>query len=292
MVPRGVRRPDEQGNHLNRPIAAARPLLTSQNRHSVNHPSRARKPDEDQPSPGDARGGLALAWSSFAWMRTLRYRGAMSDDSVDPASPDFQGPAIFLFWHEYIPLLFYLRPHCEIAMLLSRHRDAEWLSHAAGYMGFDTIRGSSFRGGAQALRELYQKGRLKNLAITPDGPRGPRRQLAPGPIYVASKLQLPLVAMGLGYSRCRRLGTWDKFAVPLPYAEARVVASPFLRVPPDLDRDEVEMHRQRVERILNQHTLAAEQWAADGGDMEGSRYGVRQSMTPGDRRRFATRRAA
>ena len=86
-------------------------------------------------------------------------------------------------------------------MLLSRHRDAEILSHAAYHLGFDFVRGSTNRGGVAAIRELLEKSRHMHLTITPDGPRGPRRKLAPGSIYLASKLGLPLVVMGYGYDR-------------------------------------------------------------------------------------------
>ena len=86
-------------------------------------------------------------------------------------------------------------------MLLSRHRDAEILSHIAGHLGFAFVRGSTNRGGVSALRQLLARSRDMHLTITPDGPRGPRRRLAPGCIYLASKLGLPLVVMGYGYER-------------------------------------------------------------------------------------------
>ena len=101
----------------------------------------------------------------------------------------------------------------------SRHRDAEILSRIAQQMGFEFVRGSSKRGGVTAMRELLRKSRQMNLAITPDGPRGPRRRHGPGPIFLASKLGLPIVLMGFGYDRPWRVkGAWDKFAIPRPYS--------------------------------------------------------------------------
>ena len=134
-----------------------------------------------------------------AWMDTLDYRVLFYDPDVDPASPRCRGQKIYVFWHEYILFPFAMRGNCNLAMLLSRHRDAEVLSYAARHMGFDFVRGSTNRGGVAALRQLLDKSRKMHLAITPDGPRGPRRQLAPGPVYLASKLGIPLVAMGVGY---------------------------------------------------------------------------------------------
>jgi lysophospholipid acyltransferase (LPLAT)-like uncharacterized protein len=210
-------------------------------------------------------GGMAIASVTRHWMCTLEYKAVYYDRRVDPTVREFGGPAIFLFWHEYIPFLFYLRGHCNLAMLLSRHQDAEWLSQASRHMGFQTVRGSTNRGGVAALRELLRRSRSMNLAITPDGPRGPRRRLAQGCVFVSSKLGIPLVPIGLGYDRpWRNRRAWDHFAIPRPGSRARAVAGPFVQIPANLSRDGYEHYRQRVERLLNRLTETAEQWAESG----------------------------
>ena len=209
-------------------------------------------------------GGFLGATAIRQWMGTLDYRVAHYDPSVDPAQRGCQGRKIYVFWHEYILFPIYLRGHCGLTMLLSRHRDADILSHAGRLLGFQCIRGSTFRGGTTALRELLRDGRRLHLAITPDGPRGPRRRLAIGPVYLASKLGLPLVAMGYGYDRPWRAPSWDQFAVPRPFSRARAVVSPHLRIPANLDRTGLETYRVRVERLLNQLTEKAEDWATAG----------------------------
>ena len=147
-------------------------------------------------------GGLLGSAAIRGWMGTLDYKVAYGDPLVDPIFPECHpGNKIYLFWHEYILFPLYLRGHCNLSMLLSRHRDAEILSYVAHHLGFDFVRGSSNRGGVAALRELLAKSRQMHLTITPDGPRGPRRRMAPGPIFLASKLGLPLVLMGYGYDR-------------------------------------------------------------------------------------------
>jgi len=199
-----------------------------------------------------------------AWMDTLDYRVAFYDPDVDPASPRCRGQKIYVFWHEYILFPFAMRGNCNLAMLLSRHRDAEVLSYAARHMGFEFVRGSTNRGGVAALRQLLDKSRHMHLAITPDGPRGPRRQLAPGPIYLASKLGIPLVAMGVGFNRPWRVPSWDRFAIPRPCSRARCILSPELQVPPDLDRDGLEHFRLKIEQVLNRLCDEAEHWADSG----------------------------
>ena len=199
-----------------------------------------------------------------AWAGTLDSQVAYYDPKTDPAYPTEQRPRIYIFWHEYIGLPFYLRGHCNMSMLLSQHRDADILNQAARLGGFGVVRGSSRRGGAGALRKLLELGELQHLTITPDGPRGPRRRLAMGPIYLASKLQMPLVLLGFGFDRPWRARSWDRFAVPRPGSRARVVVSPEISVSPNLDRDGQEHFRERVETLLNRLTGEAEAWAASG----------------------------
>jgi hypothetical protein len=209
-------------------------------------------------------GGLLGTAAVRSWMDTLDYKVSFYDRSVDPAQPECRGQKIYLFWHEYILLPFFMRGHCNLALLLSQHRDAEILSRAAYHMGFELVRGSTRRGGAAAIRQLLRKSRRMHLAITPDGPRGPRRHLAPGAIYLASKLGLPLVLMGFGYDRPWRVNSWDRFAIPRPGSRARCVPSPEIHVPPELDRDGQEHFRLRIEQLLNRLTLEAEAWAESG----------------------------
>ncbi|HEY4232450.1 MAG TPA: lysophospholipid acyltransferase family protein [Lacipirellulaceae bacterium] len=208
-------------------------------------------------------GGLVAAKSILTWMQTLDTRAVFYDRAVDPAF-GVSGPRIYIFWHEYLLLPLALRGHCHLSMLLSQHADADILAHIAHHVGFDCVRGSSRRGGARALMELEEQSQRKHLTITPDGPRGPRRQLAMGAVYLASRLQLPLVVMGFGYDRPWRVNSWDRFAVPRPFSRARAVIGPAMMVPADLDRSDLEHCRQRAERLMNCLTREAETWAAAG----------------------------
>jgi lysophospholipid acyltransferase (LPLAT)-like uncharacterized protein len=208
-------------------------------------------------------GGLLSAEGVRAWMSTLDYRVAYYDRSVDPVF-GVQQPHIYIFWHENILAPLYLRGHCNLAMLLSQHADADILARVAYHLGFDCVRGSTFRGGARAIWELTERSRSQHLTLTPDGPRGPRRQLAQGAIYLASRLQLPLVPAGIGYDRPWRTNSWDRFAIPRPFSRARLLLGPPLMLPRTLDRSQMEHSRQRVERLLNALTCDAEAWAAAG----------------------------
>ena len=197
-------------------------------------------------------------------MGTLDARVDFAEPCVDPVHPDYRGAKIYIFWHESILMPLYLRGHSNISMLLSRHWDANLLGRVAEMMGFGVVRGSSFHGGSVALRQLAQRAEAGNLTITPDGPRGPRRQLAAGCIFLASTLGIPLVVMGMGYDRPWRLGTWDRFAIPRPWSRARGVVSRSIYVPPELDRSGIEWHRAGVEALLVKLADEAEAWATAG----------------------------
>jgi len=215
-------------------------------------------------------GGLIGATAVRTWMSTLNYKAAYCDPAIDPVYPECRGQKIYIFWHEYILFPLYLRGHCNLSMLLSRRTDAEILSHAAYHLGFDFVRGSTNRGGVSAIRELLRKSRELHLTITPDGPRGPRRRLAPGSIFVASKLGLPLVVMGYAYDRPWRVErAWDRFAIPRPFSRARAVVSGEICIPPKLDRRELEHYRCKIENLLNRLTLEAETWAESGARKPG-----------------------
>ncbi len=206
----------------------------------------------------------ALAGSTAvrAWMDTLDYRVVFYDPDVDPASPQCRGQKIYVFWHEYILLPLAMRGHCNLAMLLSRHRDAEVLSYVAYHMGFEFVRGSTNRGGVAALRQLLDKSRHMHLAITPDGPRGPRRQLAPGTDLPGLEAGNSAGGHGRGLQPAvagRAVGT----ALPSRGHSAGPDASSrrSCTSQPDLDREGLEHFRLKVQQVLNRLCDEAEQWA-------------------------------
>ena len=206
--------------------------------------------------------GLGITQGLKAWMSTLNYQCYRYDKSADPACDEFHGPVIYVFWHEYIPFPVYLRPNSRFSMLLSKHQDAEILEHVAAFAGLQTVRGSTSKGGTAALKEMISKGKGCSLAITPDGPRGPRRNLAQGCIYLSSRLQIPIVPLGIGYDRpWRNRNAWDQFAIPRPFSRARALLGPRIQVPSGLDRPAIEQYRLMVENTLNELTTTAEKWA-------------------------------
>ncbi|MDO4587190.1 MAG: lysophospholipid acyltransferase family protein [Planctomycetia bacterium] len=206
--------------------------------------------------------GSLLASVVNRWMGSLDRQVAYYDPIVDPAYANDGKHRLYIFWHEYIQFLIYLRKNCNIGMLISKHKDADLLEQVASRFGFETVRGSTYHGNVQAILNLIKKGKRLHLTMAPDGPRGPRRTLAPGCIYLASKLQFPLVLLGIGYDRPYRVSSWDRFAIPRYGSRCRIIVSGDINIPPVLSKEMIEYYRVKVESLLNYLTEEAEHWAA------------------------------
>jgi lysophospholipid acyltransferase (LPLAT)-like uncharacterized protein len=153
--------------------------------------------------------------------RTWRFR-LVNAESVGGLRAAKQG-FIFSLWHGHLlPLLWYHRDE-SVAVLISEHRDGELVARAASSLGFRLIRGSTTRGADRALisivREL-QAGR--EVAITPDGPRGPARKFAPGALIAAQRSDSFIVPTVAVADRAWRLKSWDGFMIPKPFARVTI----------------------------------------------------------------------
>jgi lysophospholipid acyltransferase (LPLAT)-like uncharacterized protein len=202
--------------------------------------------------------GFAIAWLVRLWIGTLRYRYRSLGPKVAPTDPGLRGRYLYAFWHENILVPAYHYGRRDVGVLISRHADGELIAQACRHLGFRLVRGSPKRGWVEAVRQMLHLGRSIHLAITPDGPRGPRRHVQPGVIYLASRSGLPVVAFGVAYSRAWRMRSWDRFAVPWPYSAAVCVTAAPVHVPADLDDEAFEHYRLLVEQALNEAGVEAE----------------------------------
>lgn len=193
------------------------------------------------------------------WIASLRPRidtRLCGDHPADPREQRY----IYVFWHEYLLAAMHFRS-TPVHILISHHADGELIAQACHRLGVGVVRGSSRHGGTAALMELHRVSRETHLAVTPDGPRGPRRVLQPGVVRLASQIGLPIVPMGVGFRRCWRASSWDRFAAPMPFTAMHIVGGEPTVVPPQLKADKTEHYRQLVERRLNDATEDAERWS-------------------------------
>lgn len=150
------------------------------------------------------------------------------------------GPCIVAFWHgEMLPVWFAFRALRPVA-LVSPSTDGEILATLLSDWGYDVVKGSSSRGGKEALQELVEYAANSVVLITTDGPRGPAHVAKPGAVIAAYRAGVPLVLVRMRATRTRTLTrSWDRFQIPLPFAHITIHVSAPIEVPSFLSREEV-----------------------------------------------------
>ncbi len=181
------------------------------------------------------------------WVGTLRLT---MDARSERELRRTDGPKIFVLWHNRLFIAGHLarvyRSGRPLHALISTSNDGAWLTAFFETMGLRAVRGSSSRGGREAVTELVQVLRERNDAgITPDGPRGPVYRAKPGALVVARRSGASLIVLGVGYESAWRLKSWDGFWLPRPFSRVHLVVRPFDLSPedeaPDLARLEAAL---------------------------------------------------
>jgi lysophospholipid acyltransferase (LPLAT)-like uncharacterized protein len=135
-------------------------------------------------------------------------------------------PVIFCLWHCELLCHMWNFRDLGIVVLISEHGDGEIAARAAESMGYRTIRGSSRRGAERALLSLAREVEGgAHVAVTPDGPRGPAENFAPGALIAAQRSGAPIVLLRAVADRAWRLRSWDRFIIPKPFARLTIYVS-------------------------------------------------------------------
>jgi lysophospholipid acyltransferase (LPLAT)-like uncharacterized protein len=195
-----------------------------------------RKDAEDEELSRSSRAALFLAQGLFHLIaRTWRFRvlngGAIRElREREPA-------VIFSLWHgQLLPLLWWHRNQ-GVKILISEHRDGEIVARTAQSLGYGLIRGSTTHGANRALITLVRELEAgHDVAITPDGPRGPAETYAPGALVAAQRTQAYIIPVAASASRSWRLKSWDRFMIPKPFARVTVAYGEPSRVIADSPR--------------------------------------------------------
>jgi lysophospholipid acyltransferase (LPLAT)-like uncharacterized protein len=202
--------------------------------------------------------GWMVAWLVRLWIGTVRYRCRTLAQRVEPTEPGLQGRYIYAFWHETMLLPAYHYSKTPTHVLISQHADGEMIAQACRSLRLGVVRGSTTRGGIQAVRQIVEMKGRSHLVITPDGPRGPRRVVQPGLVYLAARTGLPIVPVGFACTKAWRMPSWDRFVMPYPFTRGVGVLGEPIRVPANLDKGSLEEYRCRVERALEDAMKVAE----------------------------------
>ncbi len=160
--------------------------------------------------------------------------------------------AIYAFWHAHMLLPGYLSRNRNIVVLMSQHRDGEYVAQVAQRLGYSAARGSTTRGGAKALLRMIKKAKeeSRSLTITPDGPKGPRFVAQSGAILLGQKTQYPIIPIMIYLTKYWELPSWDRFCIPKPFSKAMVFYGDHIVVPSKLEKAEMEEYRISLENEL------------------------------------------
>ena len=176
------------------------------------------------------------------------------------------GHAILAIWHESTAYALYLHAGSNFHAASSYSFDGELAARLTKGFNVECVRGSTSKGGAEVLRELEKAIKLVGcVGLTMDGPRGPRRQAQPGLAILSARTGVPVVPLAFAINKCWRLRTWDRMAVPKPFARVLYAYAPAIAPPETTEREAIEAKRVEIQESLNQLQAALE---AELGDVQ------------------------
>ncbi len=169
---------------------------------------------------------IPLSWLAWGYLQIVARTSRVEIQGTNylPLIKNKKQPIIIAVWHNRLMLpLFYFR-HLPVTTLVSKSQDGELISQTMNRFGLNTVRGSASRNGAEGLLGLLRQTRRGvSVAITPDGPRGPRETIQPGIVHLAKMSGLPIVPLTLHCSRHYRVHSWDRTIIPFPFSRIMII---------------------------------------------------------------------
>lgn len=166
-------------------------------------------------------------------------------------------------WHDLLIFPLFCGKQKHMGSLVSKHQDGSFLAESMKLLGVATVRGSSSRGGPQAARQVIEFVKHSHLSMTPDGPRGPRRVMKPGIVFMASHSGRPIVPLGAACVRSWKIrGNWTDLVLPKPFTKVYFLVGMPIDVPPDLSREEISRYTQIAQQAMDDLQAEAERLAA------------------------------
>jgi len=203
-----------------------------------------------------------ICWLAANYIRLVYATGRWREEGREPAHELMRGgrPFIAAFWHGRLLMApTGWRSRAPLSVMISQHRDGEMIARTVQHFGVTAVRGSTTRGGSKALRELLLAVKTgHNVAITPDGPRGPRMRAQSGIVLLARLSGAPIVPATYAVSRRKLATSWDRFVIALPFSRGLYLWGPPIHVARDADDEALEKARLDLENSLNQLTETAD----------------------------------
>ena len=177
---------------------------------------------------------------------------------------------LYCVWHDSIIVPIFAGRHTHSSALVSRHHDGSYIAGILRIVGMSSVRGSTKHGGASAVRQMMTTAKDKHIVITPDGPRGPRRKMQSGIVFLASHTGRAIVPTAYACIRSWRIkGSWTDLMIPKPFTKVFLATAEPIYVPPDLSRQEVARYTALVQDEMDRLNAEMERMAALPGNQNG-----------------------
>lgn len=166
---------------------------------------------------------------------------------------------ILVFWHGRMLMMPFLWHNPKnMHVLISHHRDGEIIARTIKNIGYNLIRGSSSKGGVNAVKEIFKTLKNSAIAITPDGPRGPKRKIGGNLLAFAQKTGVPIILATYSTSNAKIMNSWDSMIIPKPFGKGIAFASDPIYIDKNLSDTELIDKSREIEQIINDMTDLAD----------------------------------
>jgi lysophospholipid acyltransferase (LPLAT)-like uncharacterized protein len=204
-----------------------------------------------------------LAWSVVAVCRilfkTLRIQYVVVTPNTNPYTNDGSEGFIYSVWHDAITFPMFAGRHVRTAALVSKNFDGSQVAFGLKILGISLVRGSSTRGGANAVRELLRLPKNTHLVLTPDGPSGPRREAKLGLVFLAAHSGRGIVPTAFSAARYWKIpGRWTELTIPKPFSRVYALSGAPIFIKPDATALEMSDVLESVQLEMNRLGQQAE----------------------------------
>jgi lysophospholipid acyltransferase (LPLAT)-like uncharacterized protein len=216
---------------------------------------------------------------------TLRVRILSVADDAPPYFKDRTRCFVYPVWHDSMVVPIFFRRQPATVALVGAHNDGSYVSTVLKSVGIRSVRGSSSRGGVKALRQLLAETEGAHIVLTPDGPRGPRRQLKPGLAFLASRTGKVVIPTAFAADQeWRPQGKWTDLMIPKPFSRVFALLGQPIEIPRKASKEQLDQYNDLIQTAMDRLNELVEQVAR--GEIDGEAaidIAAQQSSTlPGD----------
>jgi hypothetical protein len=197
-----------------------------------------------------------------AIFRTVRVKQHFSSPETSPFIPAGDQKFLYCMWHDALVLPVFAAHQPSTTALVGQHNDGSYVSNILAAVGIPSVRGSSSKGGARAVKQLIEATNDRHVVMTSDGPRGPEHQVKDGLAYIASRSGKPVLPATFGCSRQWYFqGSWTDLIIPSLFAKLHIIIGEPIFIPAKAKRGELAEYTARIQAEMDRLDKLAKQLA-------------------------------